>query len=151
VTSALDGGEWSASRTGRFTPRERSTGTHWIGGWMGPRAVLDAVVKDHDVIWMNIHHHCPFLKELNKDHANTPNFSDIYFNSTVLSTPTSFFPSKILYEILMSPFMLLSPPIYRPSFHHRNNIWRKIQKKLRLSFSLCSFLYHVTCSLQQIL
>jgi len=26
-------------------PRERALGTHWIGGWVGPRAVLDAVVK----------------------------------------------------------------------------------------------------------
>jgi hypothetical protein len=25
--------------------RQRSAGTHWIGGWMGPRAVLDAVVR----------------------------------------------------------------------------------------------------------
>jgi hypothetical protein len=31
LTSALDGGEWSASRPGRFTPRERAPGTHWIG------------------------------------------------------------------------------------------------------------------------
>jgi hypothetical protein len=45
LTSALDGGEWSASRSGRFTLRERAPGTHWIGGWVGPRAVLDAVVK----------------------------------------------------------------------------------------------------------
>jgi hypothetical protein len=45
LTSALDGGEWAASRPGRFTPRERVPGTHWIGGWVGPRAVLDAVVK----------------------------------------------------------------------------------------------------------
>jgi hypothetical protein len=30
---------------GRFTPRERAPDTHWIGGWVGPRAVLDAVVK----------------------------------------------------------------------------------------------------------
>jgi hypothetical protein len=45
LTSALDGGEWSASRPGRFTPRERAPRTHWIGGWVGPRAVLDAVVK----------------------------------------------------------------------------------------------------------
>jgi hypothetical protein len=45
TTSALDGGEWSASSPGRFSPRERATGTHWIGGWVGPRAVLDAVVK----------------------------------------------------------------------------------------------------------
>jgi hypothetical protein len=45
LTSALDGGEWSASRPGHFTPRERAPGTHWIGGWVGPRAVLDVVVK----------------------------------------------------------------------------------------------------------
>jgi hypothetical protein len=45
LTSALDGGEWSASRPGRFTHREGTPGTHWIGGWVGPRAVLDAVVK----------------------------------------------------------------------------------------------------------
>jgi hypothetical protein len=45
LTSALDGGEWSASRPGRFTPRERAPDTHWIGGWVGPRAVLDAVVN----------------------------------------------------------------------------------------------------------
>jgi hypothetical protein len=35
LTSALDGGEWSASRLG----------THCIGGWVGPRAGLDAVKK----------------------------------------------------------------------------------------------------------
>jgi hypothetical protein len=45
LTSALDGGEWSASRPGRFTPRERPPDTHWIRGWVGPSAVLDAVVK----------------------------------------------------------------------------------------------------------
>jgi hypothetical protein len=27
-----DGGEWSASRAGRFTPRERAHGTHCMGG-----------------------------------------------------------------------------------------------------------------------
>jgi hypothetical protein len=26
-------------------PKERAPGTHWIGGWVGPRAVRDAVVK----------------------------------------------------------------------------------------------------------
>jgi len=40
LTSALDGGEWSAS-----THRERAPGTHWIEGWVAPRTVLDAVVK----------------------------------------------------------------------------------------------------------
>jgi hypothetical protein len=45
LTSALDGGEWSVSRPDCFTPMERPPGTHWIGGWVGPRAVLDVVVK----------------------------------------------------------------------------------------------------------
>jgi hypothetical protein len=26
-------------------PKERAPDTHWIGDWVGPRAVLDAVVK----------------------------------------------------------------------------------------------------------
>jgi hypothetical protein len=37
--------EWSASPPGSFTTRERASGTHWIGGWVGSSAVLDAVVK----------------------------------------------------------------------------------------------------------
>jgi hypothetical protein len=45
LTSALDGGEWSASRLGRFTPRERAPDTLWIWDWMGPRTVLDEIVK----------------------------------------------------------------------------------------------------------
>jgi hypothetical protein len=45
LTSALDGGEWSASRPGRFTPKERDRCTYSMGARVGPRAVLDAVVK----------------------------------------------------------------------------------------------------------
>jgi len=37
--------KWLASRPGRFTPREGASGTPLIGGWVGTRAVLDAVVK----------------------------------------------------------------------------------------------------------
>jgi hypothetical protein len=40
LTSALAGGQWSASLPGRITP-----GTHWIGGWVDPRAGLDDVEK----------------------------------------------------------------------------------------------------------
>jgi hypothetical protein len=43
LTLALDGGKWSASHPGRFTPGEIAAGSHWIGGWVGPRAGLDAV------------------------------------------------------------------------------------------------------------
>jgi hypothetical protein len=40
---------WSASRPGRFTPGETANGTHWIGGWVDPRAGLDAVEKILDL------------------------------------------------------------------------------------------------------
>jgi hypothetical protein len=42
---ALAGGEWSVSRPSRFTPGERAPCTHWIGGWVDPRAGLDDVEK----------------------------------------------------------------------------------------------------------
>jgi hypothetical protein len=32
-------------RPGRFTPGERPPRTHWIGGWLDPRAGLDDVEK----------------------------------------------------------------------------------------------------------
>jgi hypothetical protein len=44
LTSALVGGEWSASRPGRFAPG-RFPGTHSIGGWVGPRTGMDDVEK----------------------------------------------------------------------------------------------------------
>jgi hypothetical protein len=45
LTLALVGGEWSASRPGRFTPGERAPGSHWIEGWVDPRAGLDNMEK----------------------------------------------------------------------------------------------------------
>jgi hypothetical protein len=42
LTSALDWGEWSATRPDRaLAPRERTTGTHCAGGWVGVWACLD--------------------------------------------------------------------------------------------------------------
>jgi hypothetical protein len=41
MTSALVGGEWSASLPCRFTPGDRATGTRW----MDSRAGLDTVEK----------------------------------------------------------------------------------------------------------
>jgi hypothetical protein len=45
LTLALVGGEWSASRPGSFTLGKRTPDTHWIGGWVGPRAGLDGTEK----------------------------------------------------------------------------------------------------------
>jgi hypothetical protein len=44
LTSALYGGKWSAAGPGCSTPKERTPSSHWIGGWVGPKAGLDAVV-----------------------------------------------------------------------------------------------------------
>jgi hypothetical protein len=52
LTLALDGGEWSASHPGCFTPKERAPGTHWIGGWVGPSAVLEAYMEAH--LWTSL-------------------------------------------------------------------------------------------------
>jgi hypothetical protein len=45
LASALVAGEWSPSRPGRFTSKERAPGTRWIGRWVGPRASLDYMEK----------------------------------------------------------------------------------------------------------
>jgi len=53
MTSALEGSEWSASCPGRFTSVERACGSHWVGGWVGPRAgmVLRNKKFVRDVYW----------------------------------------------------------------------------------------------------
>jgi hypothetical protein len=43
LTSALDGGEWTASRPDLFIAGERALGTHLTGGWVGFWAGLEAV------------------------------------------------------------------------------------------------------------
>jgi hypothetical protein len=45
LPSPKDGGRWSASRPGYFTPWEEIPNTHWIGGWVGFRFGLDALQK----------------------------------------------------------------------------------------------------------
>jgi hypothetical protein len=50
LTSALVGGEWSALRPCRFTPVERASDTHWIGGWVGPRTGLGDIRRDENIL-----------------------------------------------------------------------------------------------------
>jgi hypothetical protein len=45
LTLVLDGGEWSASRSGHFTPS-----TRWSGGWAGSRASLDTVESGEKIL-----------------------------------------------------------------------------------------------------
>jgi hypothetical protein len=50
VTSALYGGEWLATRPYRYTPGENAPGTHWVGGWVGPRVGLDVVEEGENLL-----------------------------------------------------------------------------------------------------
>jgi hypothetical protein len=43
LTSALDGGERSASCLCRFTLGDIAPGTPWLGGWVGPKFGLDSM------------------------------------------------------------------------------------------------------------
>ena len=48
--SVVDGGDWKTSYFDPFTPGENS-GTHWIGSWVGLRAVLDIAGKETRTAW----------------------------------------------------------------------------------------------------
>jgi len=45
LTTAIDGCEFQLHDPAALLPGNDPPGIHWIGGWAGPRAVLDAVVK----------------------------------------------------------------------------------------------------------
>jgi hypothetical protein len=45
LTSVLAGGQLSDLRPWRFTPGKRAHVTHWIEGWVGPKAGLGDVEK----------------------------------------------------------------------------------------------------------
>jgi hypothetical protein len=78
LTSAPVGGEWSASRPGRFTAGESVRGTHWIGGWLGHRTGLDDVEKRKFLTLPGLE----LVASRYTDHA-TPAHGDIIINSGV--------------------------------------------------------------------
>jgi len=75
LTSALDGGEWSASCPGHFTSRERDPGTHWIGVWVGTRTILDVVGQNIllSTLFSNTHSLCSSLSVISvRDQVSHP-------------------------------------------------------------------------------
>jgi hypothetical protein len=54
ITSALRGGEWSASRPGRFTPERKNASTHWMGGWAGHRTDHDVSEEEHNLFLLAV-------------------------------------------------------------------------------------------------
>jgi hypothetical protein len=50
MTSALDGVSGQRCLTpAAIFPRGKDPGTHWTGGWAGPRAILDTEVREKNL------------------------------------------------------------------------------------------------------
>jgi hypothetical protein len=64
LTSALDGGEWSASIRSQFTPRKRAAGTHWIGGWV----VVFKMYLPINLVTHVFLNWIPYVKHMRKQH-----------------------------------------------------------------------------------
>jgi hypothetical protein len=64
LTSALDRGEWSASRPGRFTSDGEAPGTLRIGGseGVGPRADLDVLERRNRRVSSRVAEYCLLKK-----------------------------------------------------------------------------------------
>jgi hypothetical protein len=116
LTSALIGDEWSGSCPGRITPGERSPGTHWIGGWVGPSTGLDDVGR-RKILPLPELKLQPLCRPARSQSLHPLRFK-INFNITLLSTPRS--PSgvfrsgsliRILYAFLTNHMRATCSPI----------------------------------------
>jgi hypothetical protein len=120
LTSALVRGEWSASRSCRFTP---GVTTHWIGSWVDLSAGLDDVEKRKFLILPGLE---LFLDDEIRLHGHTQMFLSVLClaSSQVLNCPVCWLeysreqPSRIISSYLhykfetMIDLPLLSRPIY---------------------------------------
>jgi hypothetical protein len=82
-------------------PRKRARGTHWIGGWIGPRACLEAVEKKKIS--------CPCRESNPRRPAPSPPLSQLYYNGSFrkhISNQTAEF-----HEHLMNVSLLVSHQI----------------------------------------
>jgi hypothetical protein len=95
LTPALFEVEWSASRPCHFTPREGDPGTHWIGGWVSPRASLD----DMDKLIS-----CPY-RDSNSDPSVVQLVASRYADSATVA----------LFKTLKTPWSESASELYRPS------------------------------------
>jgi hypothetical protein len=64
LTLKLDGVRGQRQAPDALYTREKDSGTHWIGGWVGPRAGLDTEVRGQilsplpgiETLWPVLHH-----------------------------------------------------------------------------------------------
>jgi hypothetical protein len=88
-TSALEGGEWSASRPcSALAPGNGPPGTHCTRGWVGPRTGLDTDVRGP----MHVHTHVFFFIRMWLQYTLCKHLSN-HFMKTIIQID---FPMKII-------------------------------------------------------
>jgi hypothetical protein len=133
LTSALDG-EWLASRPGHFIPGNRAPGTHWIGGWVGPRIGLYAV-KRKILTWRESNADRPARRHT--DWAiQTPPLSVWYhyykcFTVSVLSLLTSLWKNKLGLWYHVAVCVCVSPHLTSECLN--KSIWNLVRISRHLS------------------
>jgi hypothetical protein len=86
LTLAVDGGEWSASRPGRFTPGESASTTHWVGGCVGTRTSLGTVKKwKISCPYRQSNLGCP-ARNPSRRHGHRDDKNGVYFTSHLFFT-----------------------------------------------------------------
>jgi hypothetical protein len=95
LTSAVDGGEWSASRPVRALPRGRDPGAQCTRGWVGLRASMDTEVRgkipcpwqgsnpDRPVVQPVARHYTDWATRLLKNHIAILNFHFGHWNTVM--------------------------------------------------------------------
>jgi hypothetical protein len=127
--------EVSASCPVHFSPWERALDTHWIGGWVGPRASLDTVEKrkvSYSCKQSNpgypTHSLLPYWLSCLGSHSSKRTFSILqYWRKTVSNE----------HLISLTYFLVLSRSLMTLYIHHNQSIffdeeqtWRQIWIKV---------------------
>jgi hypothetical protein len=98
--------ECSISRPGRFTPWERAPGTHWVGGWAGPRTRPNAVEKRKiSCLFLESNPSCPARSQL----LYRLSYPDSMQTCNVTNRPNVFNVTSTV--ILLLPRVLMCSPV----------------------------------------
>jgi hypothetical protein len=99
LISALDEDELSTSLPNRFNPRARAICTHWIGGWVGPRAGLDSV--QHTIMYFPCQESNPARP------ARSPSLYRLSYSGSTKMRKQKFFSTSLRPDRLWGPPNLL--------------------------------------------
>jgi len=87
---------WSAAHPDRFMPRERASGTDWIGGSVGPRAGLD-ILENRNISCQGQHPDHPAHRLVAIPSEPSQFTTLLYMDTTFISSTERFWREKKIY------------------------------------------------------